>query len=995
MKRSIDHSVRRMDLLRIAGGIIVCALFGALSECIAQVAEVGGDIPLRLPFRPGEQYRVTQGYDQHSGFQVDFGMPVGTPIVACSAGVVVELGTYSGTSTGGGLTLKEQGGLFVKVQHPCSETGYAWYSSYLHLSSQRVTVGQKVDAGQIVGLSGNTGLSSGPHLHFHIRKGPADDPLNDLANHVGVRPTPIWGLEVGTGDCPIHNFTLEQSYQALSPSDMITSVMSSVASYQYYNDVGSETLTNGGFQSAIASYQYYNDVGSETLTNGGLLSAIASYQYYEWPGDDILKLENSPWVSYFYQGGVIGGVLDLHGSVMDQQGQPMGGVKIDARVMESLAASAITDNDGRYYLEGLPAGTYALSAVKTGCLSEYRVVALDVMRSEQSFQLRPLSASAQLSVASSAPSVIMPERGPGESILCVFDGTSFVPNLALLDHSKMTVVMTHGWIPSLSDRIEQPLETGWPKKLATKMAALNLLTHANIVAWDWRRVALAPLPPEESTPEQGIALGEALHDALGADYRQKVHFIGHSLGTLLNGYAVDYLHGYRRAGCSAAEQHWLPENTHITMSDEAAIARTISEEAIISLALEGMRAYAFSVALGWKNPVPHDFLWMDNYIASVGRYHPEAVNIVLQKAMLLELTEHDWYHAAIEAHSYPMGTWYMDTVGSSKPIMPGFGSSFEYNKLHPAVTFPPSGTAFVPGVAYRQVETSGDALDLEVVTDLDARLFYPAVSYAPEAVVKMAHSISDFIELPMEMKAIIGKRIGDVLVEQTQELAVGISDAMNRVVNGENNIWDGLVDLLNRPSLRIQLKTSLPPSYAGMSHVSDSTVRTNMPAVVWLPVVFPANVSVLAFDFVLEGDGKDDALFFGINDTNLFTLATRFIPLGMTNTSRYLDVSAWAGTTNELFFGILGGTSTNCTVRVDKIRLFASVPSAIAIEKDAIGKTTLSWSSHISGFHLETTTNIAGDSWETVSNSPSLFGGRFSVTNQWPEQTRFFRLRAP
>ncbi len=179
-------------------------------------------IALRLPFRVGEQYRVSQGYCKdgwsHTGYEVDFAMPPGTPVVAVSAGTVVQLGTYADTCTDMetkcGLSGFEQGGLFVKLQHPASEVGQAWYSSYLHLSTQSVALGQQVAAGEIIGLSGNTGLSSGPHLHFQVREGPADNPLNNPVNHLGVRPTPMTGLETDTGANPVTTFTESFWYRA-------------------------------------------------------------------------------------------------------------------------------------------------------------------------------------------------------------------------------------------------------------------------------------------------------------------------------------------------------------------------------------------------------------------------------------------------------------------------------------------------------------------------------------------------------------------------------------------------------------------------------------------------------------------------------------------------------------------------------------------------------------------------------------------------------------
>lgn len=212
---------REISLFILSLFVLFFSMTSPAGDCTPAPIEVGGDISLRLPFRVGEQYPVTQGYCDGShtkGYEVDFAIPTGTPIVAVSAGTVVQLGTYAGTCTDldtkCGLNGLDQGGLFVKLQHPCSEPGQAWFSSYLHLSVQSVTLGQTVAAGEVIGLSGNTGLSTGPHLHFHIRKGPADNPLNDLQNHIGVRPTPMTGLETNTAANPITDFTVNFWYQA-------------------------------------------------------------------------------------------------------------------------------------------------------------------------------------------------------------------------------------------------------------------------------------------------------------------------------------------------------------------------------------------------------------------------------------------------------------------------------------------------------------------------------------------------------------------------------------------------------------------------------------------------------------------------------------------------------------------------------------------------------------------------------------------------------------
>lgn len=101
--------------------------------------------------------RVSSGFGQrargnHEG--IDYAVPVGTPVVAATGGVVVyagERGNY---------------GNLVTIQSPDGiETRYA------HLSKIGVAKGDSVSAGQEIAKSGNTGLSTGPHLHFEVRKG--------------------------------------------------------------------------------------------------------------------------------------------------------------------------------------------------------------------------------------------------------------------------------------------------------------------------------------------------------------------------------------------------------------------------------------------------------------------------------------------------------------------------------------------------------------------------------------------------------------------------------------------------------------------------------------------------------------------------------------------------------------------------------------------------------------------------------------------------------
>ncbi|MEZ3179692.1 peptidoglycan DD-metalloendopeptidase family protein [Streptomyces pimonensis] len=104
----------------------------------------------------GTAYKVagsmwSSGY--HTG--VDFAVPTGTSLKAVGAGTVVSAG-WAG-AYGNQVVLKLDDG---------------HYAQYAHLSSLSVSAGQAVTGGQQVGLSGSTGNSTGPHLHFEIRTTP-------------------------------------------------------------------------------------------------------------------------------------------------------------------------------------------------------------------------------------------------------------------------------------------------------------------------------------------------------------------------------------------------------------------------------------------------------------------------------------------------------------------------------------------------------------------------------------------------------------------------------------------------------------------------------------------------------------------------------------------------------------------------------------------------------------------------------------------------------
>jgi hypothetical protein len=124
-----------------------------LGQASAMLAALPSRWPLRGPINSDFGPRLSpwaRGSEFHSG--LDIGAPVGTPVRAPAPGVVAFAGRHA------------EYGLSVVVDH-----GNGTKSLYGHLSHLDIGIDQPVARGQVIALSGNTGRSSGPHLHYEIR----------------------------------------------------------------------------------------------------------------------------------------------------------------------------------------------------------------------------------------------------------------------------------------------------------------------------------------------------------------------------------------------------------------------------------------------------------------------------------------------------------------------------------------------------------------------------------------------------------------------------------------------------------------------------------------------------------------------------------------------------------------------------------------------------------------------------------------------------------
>jgi len=173
--------VSRTSYVLVSAGALFLAGCGADGPVVWPVsAETEGDFPLSSTFGP--RIRTEDDiYDFHRG--IDIAVPEGTDVHAIASGEVVEV--QERTSAGG---------MLVKVDHG------DYFSTYVHCSSVEVDVGDNVDAGDVIALSG-TATGGFSHLHFEIRK-PGDD-RKDCVHPLEVLPYPDRGaptLEIGKVD---------------------------------------------------------------------------------------------------------------------------------------------------------------------------------------------------------------------------------------------------------------------------------------------------------------------------------------------------------------------------------------------------------------------------------------------------------------------------------------------------------------------------------------------------------------------------------------------------------------------------------------------------------------------------------------------------------------------------------------------------------------------------------------------------------------------------
>ena len=184
----------------------------------------------------------------HTGVDID--AEEGSPIMAAGPGTVVWAGWGLFTETPGNLN--DPYGQAVVIRHDFGYNDHQLFTVYAHMSKVIAVVGQHVETGELIGLVGATGATTGPHVHFEVRLS-ANSFQNTLNPELWLAPPQGWGVLVGR--------VMDTEKKTLSRTEV--HLMSEETKKTYLV----KTYGSGG---AINSDPYYN----ENLVLGDLPAGI-------------------------------------------------------------------------------------------------------------------------------------------------------------------------------------------------------------------------------------------------------------------------------------------------------------------------------------------------------------------------------------------------------------------------------------------------------------------------------------------------------------------------------------------------------------------------------------------------------------------------------------------------------------------------------------------------------------------------------------------------
>lgn len=738
--------------------------------------------------------------------------------------------------------------------------------------------------------------------------------------------------------------------------------------------------------SPLVSYQFLDSL-SDVPGQPNVVSPLVSYQYFDWLGDENVDFTNSPLVSYYFNGPPR--ILTQPASQLSRYGS-------------SVTLSVVADGSQpltyqwRFNGQALPdsnGAAIALDNVQSGDSGVYSVVVSNASGAVMSRDARLLVYNAPSEPQPAPPALLaasqtLSNEQTAQPTVPTSTQLRILGPATTVDPNKMTIVMTHGWNSSSDD---------WPTDMAAALGSLYS-AKANILAWDWRGNAaqLSPATAAARTVSEGTALGAALMDTLGANYKQPIHFMGHSLGTLVNCAAADYIHGDRRPRGDArpASQAYEFTNTHMTLFDEAELVTAVKGMHVIGdVLLAGFDEYAArDGAEQLRNfrskVIPKNWAWIDNYISEVGLPHVEAANVMLWRKNYVSVSEN-----LLSPHGYAY-EWYQETIGNPLSSAMGHRWSFERNSLLQAPVAP---DYYLQSLDLNSSEMEVSKTNLITAQSLSwGRLIaYPTLKSA-QGLGALAATIPVVAQNTLQYAGNMAANFAEafsapkgtpVYLGTSGSTAAYFQPIGQSTPNDLQASWD--------------LQFSIQPGAPQPQQLPDGEQAMPVPNSIEgpvytiIPVQVPNEAVGVSFEYSISGSAADEFMTMGINTSNEYTMEAKFLDEGAWNGTPVIPVSDFRNQNVDLVFALNGVSAPPTgTLSVRNIQFYIPPRPQLSLEKSG-NLLTASWQLSAIDWTIETTTDLSDpNGWEPVTGQPtaSEFFHRMTFDVSGNDKA-FFRLR--
>ncbi len=760
-------------------------------------------------------------------------------------------------------------------------------------------------------------------------------------------------------------------------------VVSTLVSYQYLESL-SDKPSHPSVVSPLVSYQYL-DSTADKPNQPSVVSPLVSYQFFDWPGDENLTFTSSLNVSYYFDGPP---------QILTQPAGQL--AKVGSNATLAVIADGSQPLSYQWRINGVAITNaknpfLSLNNIQHGNSGAYSVVVTNSFGSVS-------SSDAQISVYS-APPTAKPTPpilvAATQALSANLTAQPSVPSSTQLkvlgsggtiDPKKMTIVLTHGWSSNSTD---------WPAAMAASLTALYG-GNANVLAWDWDADARMGLAASAArTSLQGAALGSALMDSLGPTYDKPIHFLGHSLGTMVNCRAADYIHGNRRprGETRPSTQKYSAANTHMTLFDQAMTAKAVQGmRLMLDIVLAGFSEQSSRngaqqlTSILWSKVIPDQFAWVDNYISEVGFLDSQATNVMLWRGTA--------YSNPIAAHGYAI-YWYQQTISNPLGSLMGHRWSFERDTMSSA---PSIDTYF-----FQNLDPSTSELQVSQISDLAAEALRGShiAAYPELQAIKGLSAIAKKVK-PEIVNSI--QYVGKITPDFVESFSAPIGMPVYSGTAGSTPMY--FLPAAQTPSSDAQaawdfqftIQPGAPQAQqlvAGRSLKAIGASSSAGPAYTIIPIHVPTEAVGISFEYSITGAGVADFMTMGIGASNEYTMEAKFVADGEWNGTPIIPISQYRNQNVQLVFALNGANGAPIgMLGVRNIQFY--IPPRPELSLDMAGTDlTVSWPLSAIDWTLETTTNLADpNSWRAETAPPEITEFSHSMTFDVSKTKRvFFRLK--